>query len=545
MEDIGDFFSLEALDTRIKPNKKVTGENSKWATKEFRFYLVVFVIVVPLMFKQGIDISLKSHPNYPKYEHLLSDGWLFGRKVDNSDVQYGFFRNNFFLLVAVGAGHIVLKRLLRRQFSYSNFNVTFDALFGLVFLFVAHGLNALKVLFHIGLCYFVTRRLRDYPKYARIFLFTYLIAALYVNDQYRDYRFYDLVVPGLDQYKGIIQRWDVFFNFSLLRIISFNMDYLSRLSEPDESYDLNKANNEELSDRDRQAYKWNLQEYNVVNYLGYLLYTPLFLAGPVITFNDYLYQSRKPLNRANIVMYGLRFLFCLLTMEVVLHFMYVVAIAKMKLYDNYTPFQISMVGLFNLNIIWLKLLIPWRFFRLWGLVDGMDAPENMIRCMDNNFSPLSFWRAWHRSFNRWVIRYVYVPLGGSGNRVLTSLAVFLFVAIWHDIEFKLLVWGWLVVLFLLPEIFLSKYAYKAYGSLPYYRHICGVGLVANIWLMMIANIYGFCLGHDGTVKLLQRLFTTLDGQAFFVICSCCLFVGVQIMYERREGEKRRGIDLRC
>ena len=82
----------------------------------------------------------------------------------------------------------------------------------------------------------------------------------------------------------------------------------------------------------------------------------------------------------------------------------------------------------------------------------MDPPENMVRCMANNYSALGFWRAWHRSYNLWIIRYIYVPLGGTRNRILTSVLVFTFVALWHDLSFKLLAWGWLVSLFIVPEV---------------------------------------------------------------------------------------------
>lgn len=109
--------------------------------------------------------------------------------------------------------------------------------------------------------------------------------------------------------------------------------------------------------------------------------------------------------------------------------------------------------LFNLNVIWLKLLIPWRLFRLWALTDGIDPPENMLRCMNNNYSALSFWRSWHRSFNKWITRYIYIPLGGSRKQpIINSFIVFSFVAIWHDIQLRLLLWGWLVVIFILPEL---------------------------------------------------------------------------------------------
>ena len=34
--------------------------------------------------------------------------------------------------------------------------------------------------------------------------------------------------------------------------------------------------------------------------------------------------------------------------------------------------------------------------------------------------------------------------------------VFTFVALWHDIELKLLAWGWLICLFLMPELIASS-----------------------------------------------------------------------------------------
>lgn len=99
-----------------------------------------------------------------------------------------------------------------------------------------------------------------------------------------------------------------------------------------------------------------------------------------------------------------------------------------------------------------QLLVPWRFFRLWALLGGVDPPENMVRCMANNYSTLGFWRAWHRSYNLWITRYIYIPLGGTRNRGYTVVLVFTFVALWHDLSFRLLAWGWLVSLFIMPEI---------------------------------------------------------------------------------------------
>jgi D-alanyl-lipoteichoic acid acyltransferase DltB (MBOAT superfamily) len=50
------------------------------------------------------------------------------------------------------------------------------------------------------------------------------------------------------------------------------------------------------------------------------------------------------------------------------------------------------------------------------------------------------------------IRYLYIPVGGSKNVAAATLLVFTFVALWHDLSFRLLAWGWLISLFVLPEI---------------------------------------------------------------------------------------------
>lgn len=291
-----------------------------------------------------------------------------------------------------------------------------------------------------------------------------------------------------------------------------------------------------LSDRDRVAIPVKTQDYSFRNYLAYILYSPLYLAGPVITFNDYAHQLRyasASITTQRTLLYGIRFLLALLSMEWLLHFVYAVAISKAQPnWGAYTPFQVSMIGYFNLQIIWLKLLLPWRFFRLWALVDGMDPPENVVRCMSDNFSVLSFWRGWHRSFNRWIVRYIYIPIGGSTGRgergiwakaraAANVLIVFTFVALWHDINLRLLAWGWLVTLFILPE-FIGRLLFppRRWEKHPTaYRMLTGLGGMCNVFMMMIANLVGFAVGLDGLKGLLKVIFGTNSGtsRAHFLV----------------------------
>lgn len=89
-------------------------------------------------------------------------------------------------------------------------------------------------------------------------------------------------------------------------------------------------------------------------------------------------------------------------------------------------------------------------------MDGIDPPENMIRCVLNNYSTRGFWRSWHRSYNLWLIRYLYVPIVTATNTVVATLLVFTFVALWHDLSLHLLAWGWLITLFVIPEMIAVK-----------------------------------------------------------------------------------------
>lgn len=66
--------------------------------------------------------------------------------------------------------------------------------------------------------------------------------------------------------------------------------------------------------------------------------------------------------------------------------------------------------------------------------------------------PQGFWRNWHASFNLWLVRYLYIPLGGSHRRALAVWPIFTFVAVWHDLEWRLLAWAWLSSLLFAPEL---------------------------------------------------------------------------------------------
>ncbi|RJE20593.1 glycerol, partial [Aspergillus sclerotialis] len=537
---------------------------SKWGTPEFYFYYFIFITVVPMMFKTVVDVSQESFPTYSTYEHLLSTGWIPGRKVDNSDAQYATFRDNIPYLLTLLVAHPLLRRVYEYCTSSSRYGssspiaagdtrlarrIPFDFYFALLFIVALHGVSAVKVLVLLYINYRIGKTL---PRpYIPAVTWIFNICILFANELCSGYRFEKVAmlftssagVPGeqesqlvqwgrmLDSFGGIMPRWEVLFNIAILRMISFNMDYYWSLDYPAASpIEKKQLDPTALSERDRVNIPAEPSAFNPRNYLAYMLYSPLYLAGPILTFNDYIAQQRHAspsVTRTRTFLYGLRFFLTLLCMELILHYIYAVAISKSTTdWSAYSPGQLSMLAFFNLHIIWLKLLIPWRFFRLWALVDGIDPPENMVRCMSNNYSAFAFWRGWHRSLNRWVVRYLYVPLGGGESpskptstttrttnlvakirRVTNVLAVFTFMALWHDINLRLLMWGWLITLFVLPEVVATLlFPPQKWKTRPTaYRVLCGIGAVGNILMMMMANLVGFAVGLDGLKGLLEGI----------------------------------------
>ncbi|KAG0290919.1 glycerol transporter [Linnemannia gamsii] len=448
---------------------------SLFNTKEFYLYYLIFITCVPYMFKTGHDASSESNPNYEKFKDLLEDGW-FGFKMDNSDQQYANFRNNLPILAAVICIYLPLSHLYRRFLvpvtpvkspHQPLYRAYFFVAFSFIYIYFMHGNSLLKIGAIVSMNYAIAK-LGGSSRLMPTATWIFNLGILFLNETYRGYNFTDIhsSLEWLDNNRGMNSRWDVTFNFTMLRLVSFNLDYYWSLRQTREEKQRIDRDRAPATDKERVSTPTFAEDYNFTYYLAFTLYAPLYVAGPIMTFNDFISQLRYPkeVKAKTLRMWFGRLIFCLLTMEFMMHYMHLVAISKRQAWDNNPILQICMIGLFNLVLIWLKLMIIWRFFRFWALVDGIEAPENMIRCVLNNYSALGFWRSWHKSYNLWTLRYIYIPLGGTRYAIYNIWVVFTFVAVWHDINLKLLAWAWLISFFVLPEIIASKIFSKKKAS---------------------------------------------------------------------------------
>ncbi len=75
---------------------------------------------------------------------------------------------------------------------------------------------------------------------------------------------------------------------------------------------------------------------------------------------------------------------------------------------------------------------------------GIRVPENFAWPYLRT-SIRSFWRHWHMSLTRWVMDYVYIPLGGNRRGLpltcVNLMAAFLVVGLWHGAAWHFVAWG--------------------------------------------------------------------------------------------------------
>jgi D-alanyl-lipoteichoic acid acyltransferase DltB (MBOAT superfamily) len=281
--------------------------------------------------------------------------------------------------------------------------------------------------------------------------------------------------------------WSHMFNMLMLKQISFGVDVAHKSS--------NKT--------------------GLLYYLGYCFYSPLFLAGPIMSYSSWVESlSASKLSRKYIGLYGLRWLLTFFLLEGFLHLSYANAISAQRSVAlnqvDSVSFGVSL-SIAVLLFMWLKFLLIWRFFRFWSLLNGIDCPENMNRCVFNNYSMVQFWKDWHSSFNLWLIKYVYIPLGGSRrNRLFNILIVFTFVALWHDLTWRVFHWAFLVVAIMAPELVCTA-IYRTHMKTFRQRFpllgkiVKSIFATFNTQMLVLANMVGYVFGLEGVQTLIGNI----------------------------------------
>lgn len=198
-------------------------------------------------------------------------------KKDNSDLQYSSIRNHLPALFLLILAHPALRKLydyLCRTDTYTNVpssvdqvsvltqgltaeaaadarqeqRISFDLWFAIVFIIALHGTSAIKIFAVLFANYGIATSI---PKsYVPLATWIFNVGLLFANEYFDGYHFTNFItyfqanslinndtnlngkskwVKQIDDFSGLIPQWHVFFKFTILRMISFNMDYVWNL----------------------------------------------------------------------------------------------------------------------------------------------------------------------------------------------------------------------------------------------------------------------------------------------------------------------------
>ncbi|KAI4375861.1 hypothetical protein MLD38_013681 [Melastoma candidum] len=516
-----------------------------WKRRELPVLILYAILFYVVVIRRSLGLSR----DYYGYLGGLQRGWLAGRLNDVSDAQWRNFRGNLPILTVVFAIFATVADRLRACFRLRGRGMWKIWLFiSGIYLLYLHGACILFI-FSIAILNFFIVKIFALTNYFSLIVWMFNIFFLVSNRVYDGYSFstFGKSWAFLDSYRGTF-RWQICFNFVVLRMISFAYDY--RWSCQGSRFDHKKHTEGCRTCKSGKTCYLLLQEisvqkdsYSLGMYLCYLLYAPLYIAGPIISFNAFTSQldvPQKNYSLKEIGVYGARWMLSLFLMELMTHYCYYNAFANSGLWRQLSPMDVFVIGYGVLNFMWLKFLLIWRYFRLWSLICGIETVENMPKCINNCYNLESFWKNWHASYNKWLVRYMYIPLGGARRKLLIIWVVFTFVALWHDLEWKLLSWAWLTCLFYVPELVLKSVAgaFQAQSNIGQlaFREVNALAGAITITCLMVANLVGFVVGPSGLNWLTSR-FLGEEGFPTLVGMLASFYVGTKLMFHIQEAKR--------
>ena len=196
------------------------------------------------------------------------------------------------------------------------------------------------------------------------------------------------------------------------------------------------------------CYKDTVKKYNLIDYTLFVCFFPQLLIGPVVRHQEMIPQfnnlKNKVINQENIFI-GL-FIFTIGLLK------------KVILSDEFVPFigEITAVGNFeNFYTVWFLAIakILQGYFDFSGYCDmAMGSAFLFNISLPWNFnspykatSILEYWKRWNKTLIRFLIDYVYKPLGGDKNgKVRTYLNIMIMFAvygIWEGVNPLHLLYG--------------------------------------------------------------------------------------------------------
>ncbi len=194
-------------------------------------------------------------------------------------------------------------------------------------------------------------------------------------------------------------------------------------------------------------YKGTATKGRIAEYLAFILFFPTMVAGPIKRYQQFIPKLKAPTDDWRLDWHrgGTRIV-------VGLSKKFALADLLTAFTAHLNPTDIAQASRWTL-ILWI-VAYGWKIYfdfsaysdiaigsaRLMGIAvpENFDWPYFRINIVE-------FWRHWHISLYRWLVDYIFIPLGGSRGSLAFAcaniFAVMLISGLWHGAGLHFILWG--------------------------------------------------------------------------------------------------------
>jgi len=231
------------------------------------------------------------------------------------------------------------------------------------------------------------------------------------------------------------------YRFMSLKLISYSFDYSWHRARTPSVFAGRLETKCDLEQR-VESNDLPLERYSFKYFQAYMFYVPLYSVGPILSYNAFVSQMEQPqktYNRNAVLKYAMSTCVLVLIMEIFsVVWWYPFEFHNQTcdgtepcMFEKLNPWELFVATHVRLHFTWMGLLLVWRYGRLVALFDGIDSWENMSKCVTMITSFTDLWQIWHASMNKFMARYLFIPLGGN-KCPWAVIVVFTFIAYWHE-----------------------------------------------------------------------------------------------------------------
>ncbi|KAF5291313.1 hypothetical protein FQA39_LY03464 [Lamprigera yunnana] len=283
------------------------------------------------------------------------------------------------------------------------------------------------------------------------------------------------------------------------------------------------------------------RSFHLLNFLSYCLYLPSVCLGPYMPYNDFKRsheQCRDNLiNRLlKLLLNLIRFGFWIVFTEFCLHFFYVSALSyQVQLVKKLSNSALYGYGYCMGQFFHLKYVVFYGLSTSMARFENIEAPSTP-KCIGRIHLYSDMWKYFDEGLYKFLLKYIYLPTLNNSvkwNKLFSSFLCFIFVYVWHGIEYHILIWISFNYFGICIE-HLIKYLFStrcmSIFSDRWRHHILCTMYSPLLALSAISNFYFFSNTEIGYI-FIERVSTSNTAAnlilLFSLYCCCHVSIGVK------------------